>query len=278
MLLRYKSARVLLPALATVALAWGCSEMDLTGLDSFGDPIQFSHEITLGELEDALASQVARVDIQLLPEGMVARRVLVKPEGMEEAESIKDRITAINVTEGEFPTGTLTLSTGDLVVGFDIESRFAMKGEDGLSFGQFVERVVAALNDGLEPPVLVERHPPDAPQAPNDAEFFAIELTLLDGLEEPEFDINVDVWNQNEVCQSRHLGFYQFERYDLFRDLQLGLSEIFTAKWHLTATSPNPMWAVYTQHENRAAVAAQVWQHRDAGVAVRVVLPPIAGR
>jgi hypothetical protein len=197
MLIRYKSARVLLPALATVALAWGCSEMDLTGLDNFGDPIQFSHEITLGELEDALSGEMARLEIQLLSEGTVARRVLVMPEGMEEAEEIKDRITAINVTGGEFPTGTLTLAMGGLVIGFDIESRFAAKGSDGLTFGQFVERVEAALDDGLEPPVMLERHPPDAPQAPDVSEFFAIELTLLDGLEEPEIEINVDVDNLN---------------------------------------------------------------------------------
>jgi hypothetical protein len=195
MLLRYKSARVLLPALATALLAWGCSEMDLTGLDNFGDPIQFSHEITLGELEDALSGEVARLEIQLLPEGPVARRVLVMPDGTGEAEEIKSWITAIEVTEGEFPTGTLTLATGDLVISFDIESRFAAKGVDGLNFSQFVERVEAALADGLQPPVMVERHSPDVPQAPNVAQFFAIELTLLDELEKPEIEINVDVDN-----------------------------------------------------------------------------------
>jgi hypothetical protein len=54
---------------------------------------------------------------------------------------------------------------------------------------------------------------------------------------QPEFDINVDVWNQQEVPQSRHLDFYQFEKYGLYDKLQLGLPDIFTVKWQLALTS-----------------------------------------
>jgi hypothetical protein len=77
-----------------------------------------------------------------------------------------------------------------------------------------------------------------------------------------EFDINFEVYNQNEVAQSRHVHFEQFEQYDL-HDLQLELREIFTPKWHATSTSPYPLWAVFFQYSGDLAWGGNVWQHPE---------------
>jgi len=47
---------------------------------------------------------------------------------------------------------------------------------------------------------------------------------------QPEFDINVSVYNQDETYHSRHLHSYQFGVFDLANDLQLSISQIFHAK------------------------------------------------
>jgi hypothetical protein len=92
---------------------------------------------------------------------------------------------------------------------------------------------------------------------------------------QPEFDINVSVWNQNEAWQSRHLSFYQFQQYDLVNDLQLDISQIFTRKWQLIATATQPMWAVFFQNAGLRAWGSLVWQHPLVPLPAVVVLPPI---
>jgi hypothetical protein len=93
--------------------------------------------------------------------------------------------------------------------------------------------------------------------------------------EQPEFDINIQVWNQNEVAQSRHLSFNQFEQYDLTEDLQLAIDQIFTPKWEFATTSTNPLWAVYFHFLNNAMWGGMCHQHPDSGVSTAVVLPPV---
>jgi hypothetical protein len=92
---------------------------------------------------------------------------------------------------------------------------------------------------------------------------------------QPEFVINLDVWNQNEVLQSRHLRFYQFEAYDLFDDLQLGMANIFTPKWQLGTVCIRPLWAVYVQYQGEFGMAQNAWQDPGSGVPCAVVLPPV---
>lgn len=92
---------------------------------------------------------------------------------------------------------------------------------------------------------------------------------------QPEFNLNIDIWNQNEVGQSRHMHFIQFQKFDFGEDLQATLQHIFTPKWHLAVTGPNPVWAVYYQTKSGVAVGGNVWHRGGSGVPAAVVLPPI---
>jgi hypothetical protein len=92
---------------------------------------------------------------------------------------------------------------------------------------------------------------------------------------QPEFDINLEVWNQNEVYQSRHLHFYQFYQYDLTVDLQLHIDQIFTPKWWFNTTSTNAIWAIFFQYVGRTAWGCNVFQHPAAATPAQVILPDI---
>jgi hypothetical protein len=92
---------------------------------------------------------------------------------------------------------------------------------------------------------------------------------------QPDFDINLLAWNQNEVPADRHLAFDQFEQYDLTTDLQLAIGQVFTPKWHFASTSTGALWTVFFQWTGGLMWGGQCFQHPDSGVATTVVLPPI---
>jgi hypothetical protein len=102
---------------------------------------------------------------------------------------------------------------------------------------------------------------------------------------QPAFDINFEVWNQNEVPQSRHLDFCQFQQYDLTEDLQLSIYEIFSPKWQMATSSTHAMYAVFFQYlidigpdldgAPGFAWGGNVWQHPSYGVPASVILPPV---
>lgn len=177
-------------ALALVVLA--CGENDLLGPGA-GDPIQFSREISLGELQDALSTTAARLDIQLFEDGMVARRVVVRlVEALGDEERVESRATAIQASENE---GTLSLRLGGVTVDFNRESHFRGPGGDAIGFGDFVERVTLWLADGFQPVIVAERAPGDAAQGPLDASFSATSLRALEEGEGPALNLNVDADN-----------------------------------------------------------------------------------
>lgn len=101
----------------------------------------------------------------------------------------------------------------------------------------------------------------------------SLEMDFIMSLQ-PEFDINFNVWNQDEVFQSRHKHFYQFYQYDLV-DLQLQINEVFTPKFQFATTSTHALWAIFYQTIGGIAWGTNVFQHPDTGVATTVVLPPI---
>ena len=92
--------------------------------------------------------------------------------------------------------------------------------------------------------------------------------------EQPDFDVNFECWNQDEVQSSRHLDLCQSENWDLRDDLRLSLAEIFTAKYHCSTTATGALWAVVSQNAARFEWGDLVWQHPATGVAAVVVLPP----
>jgi len=92
---------------------------------------------------------------------------------------------------------------------------------------------------------------------------------------QPQFDINFECWNQNEVAGSRHKAFKQFAQYSLYPDLNLGIAQVFTPKFQCATTSTHPLWAIFYQWVGNLAWGGNVWQHPATGVSTAVVLPPV---
>lgn len=93
---------------------------------------------------------------------------------------------------------------------------------------------------------------------------------------QPPFDINLECWNQNEVAGTRHLHFKDsFMQYDLTKDLQLHINQVFTPKWQCATATVRPIWAVMHEFTGTFAWGSNVFQHPDYGVATRVVLAPV---
>lgn len=104
---------------------------------------------------------------------------------------------------------------------------------------------------------------------------------------QPEFDVNFAVWNQNEAYQSRHVHVMQSAVLALDPDLQLDISQIFTAKIQIVANGgiladPNPnsneaaLWAVFYQTYGAVyAWGGNVWQHPLSAKTTSIVLPPV---
>lgn len=195
-------------SLAAAAIAfslaqWGCDGNALTEPTGPTGAINFSREITLTDLEGALGTGIARVEVDLFSEGLVARRVLLaRPEKTGEAEEIESQIIAIQTTDGD---ESVTLALGGLQIGFGGQTHFGAPDRDQLSFGAFVERVQASLAEGSEPRVRARREPPDAPQPPDVADFNAGSLVLLAESEHPALAVNVSGENL-EVNANRQDG------------------------------------------------------------------------
>jgi hypothetical protein len=107
----------------------------------------------------------------------------------------------------------------------------------------------------------------------------SLDIDFINSIQ-PEFDINIDVWNRDEVYQSRHLHFYQFYQYDLKDDLQLHRNQVFTTTWHFATTTTAPIWCVYFQSFAGVGGATNEWggnvfQHPATGLPATVILPPI---
>jgi len=172
---------------------WGCSEaLDITGLDGSGDPISFSREMTLGELQDALASGAARVGVELIGDGNVAHHVVLgHAEEKHEEEEIESRIVDMEIV-GE--DGVLTLMLGGLQVTFDPETHFKA-GDTEMGWDGFIDHVEGILAEGYEPWVKAWRPAPEQPQAPDNPAFHARGLRIMEEGEEQEIDVNVDADN-----------------------------------------------------------------------------------
>jgi hypothetical protein len=98
--------------------------------------------------------------------------------------------------------------------------------------------------------------------------------------EQPEFNINFGVYNEDEIFSSRHKHFEQFQQYDLGRDLglkmgQLGGSPVFQFS---TSANGNPLWAILFQYVGSLGWGSQCWMD-PAGVAdASLVLAPVTAQ
>src|SRR2546425_1092955 len=164
-------------ALLLTFLLAGCDRSS-TG-PRLGTPAQFSRIISLPDLHTQLTSGAARVDVRVMPGGLIARRGEIKrADELTRPEEIRSRVTAISASGDQ---GTVTLALGGLQIGFNASTTFRPDdgmGEDGgsMALAAFVARVQAELAAGGHPAVKARRSPPTQPQAPGDAAFMATPL------------------------------------------------------------------------------------------------------
>jgi hypothetical protein len=118
----------------------------------------------------------------------------------------------------------------------------------------------------------------------------ALDIDFIESVQ-PEFDINVSIYNQDETYHSRHLHCYQFAQFDLANDLKLHVSQVFTPKWQLTAMATRsarpaigmagggrqPLWAVFFQSVGGMSWEGSISQHPGSGASTCVVLPNSGG-
>ncbi len=91
---------------------------------------------------------------------------------------------------------------------------------------------------------------------------------------QPEFNINLSCWNQDEIRFSNHLHFKDFKQYDLSDDLKLNLESIFTEGFQCEATSTHLLWAVFYQTAGPdLAIGGNVWHNLSSGASTRITLP-----
>lgn len=167
-----------------------CIDSQGVGPEVFGDAVEFSTDIPAADLESVVGSAAARVEIELGEEGLVARMVEIKVvEAMAEPEEIHSRVASLSITDA---SSSITLELGDLVVGFNGET--ALRSSEGheLSLERFAGHINEALAAGIPVSIKASRLPADAPQAPNDAEFFASELRLQNDAAERALELNID--------------------------------------------------------------------------------------
>lgn len=103
----------------------------------------------------------------------------------------------------------------------------------------------------------------------------SLDIDMLGSIQ-PDFDINLNVWNQDEIYQSRHLHLYQFQVYDLNIDLQLDIGSVFTAEWTFVTSSDKPIWSVLIYQVGARSWAVDPWQ-RDSSrgsTGATVILSP----
>lgn len=176
-------------------------------------PVSFSREITLPDLHDQLSTGTARVQVRVIPGGLVAREVEIQgSDELARREQVRGRITAITATADQ---GSVTVELGGLQIGFTSSTRFrpedgdgshvsGSSGDDGsggdgsggdMSLADFVARVQAELAAGGHPAVKARRDAPAQPQAPDDASFTASELELDHEADHPVIDLNVSAAN-----------------------------------------------------------------------------------
>ncbi len=165
-------------ALATLA---ACSS-DSTGP---GSPVRFARVLTLPQFDSALGTGPTRVEISVLPGGLVARQIEIEPEDRE--EKITSRVTALDDA-----AGTVTLELGGMTISYNAGTRFRTPQSSRASRAAWVAAVQAALDRGDLPPIEARRNPPATPQAPDDPSFTALDLRLEADLDEAKIEVFVD--------------------------------------------------------------------------------------
>ena len=187
-------------ALFAVLLLAGCDQSATDPQPA--TPAQFFRNVSLTDLQNALMTGTARVEVSIIPGGLVARRVEIeKPEEIAKPEEVRGQITAITWSAGH---GTATLKVGGLQIAFDSSTTFHPRlapsdhadaaghgHHGGPTVADFVTRIQASLAAGHKAGVRARRKPAAEPQASDDASFTASELQFDGGADHPFVAMNV---------------------------------------------------------------------------------------
>src|SRR2546425_6646023 len=122
--------RVVLGGSAALLLTLLLAGCDQSSTDPrLGTPAQFSRTISLPDLHTQLTSGAARVDVRVMPGGLIARRVEIKgADDLTRPEEIRSRVTAISASGDQ---GTVTLAIGRLQLGVNAATKVRSDGGMG---------------------------------------------------------------------------------------------------------------------------------------------------
>jgi len=169
-----------------------CSS-DPAGPGGTTTPPVFGQVLSFSQFDSTLGSGVQRIEIKLLPGGLVAREVEVEPDDAE--EKIVSTVTAIDPAQG-----TLTLALGGMTVNYGAGTRFRTPQSSRVSRSEWESAISAAIGGGQQPPVEARRNPGASPQDPTDPTFTALDLRLESQADEPKIEVYVDGDNLEPVA------------------------------------------------------------------------------
>ncbi len=202
-------SRLALLGPATVFVTFLVTACDNTSSGPRSALVQFSHDVSLPDVQSQLVTGPARVEVSVIPGTLIARRVEIEePDQLNKPERVRSRVTAI--TAGT-DTATLTLELGGLQIAVNKSTRLhpddgdggqhatmpAMSDDGGssMTLADFVARIQADLAAGGSPAVRATRKPPAQPQAPDDGSFLAATLQLDEGNNHPRIELNIAAAN-----------------------------------------------------------------------------------
>jgi hypothetical protein len=162
-------------------------------------PIQFSRTVSLPDAQSLLQTGPTRVEVQVIPGSLVARRVeLEESKEMSRPEQVRSRVTA--VTSGT-DTATFTLEVGGLQIAANGTTMIRHGDRDGdmaqsaVTLADFVTLVQADIAAGHNPTLTATRQPPSAPQAPDDGKFLAADVRLDEANSHSVIKLNIAAAN-----------------------------------------------------------------------------------
>jgi len=192
-LTRSASLLALVPALLAACASDSTAPGVTTPTPEFGQVLTFS------QFDSTVGSGPTRIEIKLLPAGLVAREVHVENDDAE--EKLVSQVTAIDPV-----AGTITLALGGLVVSYGSDTRFRTPSSSRVTRAEWESQIGDAIALGNRPPIEARRNPPVAPQAPTDPAFAAADLRLASVVGEPSIEVYVDADNVEAVAAPPPVG------------------------------------------------------------------------
>jgi hypothetical protein len=181
---------------ATIAALAASATLAACGTDTSGPSpagSTFSQVMNITQFDSTLGTGATRLEIKLVPGGLVAREVHVESDDAE--EKITSQVSAIDPV-----AGTVTITLGGMQVTYGSGTRFRTPTRSKVSRSEWETAIANALAAGQQPPIEARRNQPAAPQAPTDGSFTAADLRIRDRTDAPAIEAYVDSDNMQTVA------------------------------------------------------------------------------